>query len=152
MTTDAQTREQVREQVRALLTQGWSDRAIGQLPGMPSRHTVRRWRTSWDAEQNSAHTPEPPGAQPDAPPGADRLVLNLDGNLGEDLAILTDAGLDPQTAVALAVQLLADAHRAAWDYGDAPRGTLIEIRTHAAGAPGPDCAPRRTPPGTGLYA
>lgn len=153
MTTPAEpSREDLREQVRRLIAQGLSNRAIARRPGMPSRDTIGRWRRDLAAPAPTGATGSAPPATPAMPPGpagappvrqdpADvpvpawrTLTVCFEGDLREDLAILTSAGLTQQAAVALAVQLLADAYRSAWDYGHYARGTRPGVRVQITGA------------------
>lgn len=158
----AADREQLREQAHQLIAEGLSNRAIGARLGV-GKDTVRRWRTTDCATTHSGAPADAPPAAPDAPPlqaaratpppddaaaaapaalhGARRLTLALDDDLDEDLALLAAAGLGSAAAVARAVQLYADAVRSAWDYDDAPRGTLPRICAHATGAPTLHCTP-----------
>jgi hypothetical protein len=66
---------------------------------------------------------------------ANTLTLTITPDLRDDLAVLDEAGLDEAAAVAHAVQLLADAYRAAWDYEDVPRGTAPHIHITATAPP-----------------
>jgi hypothetical protein len=60
------------------------------------------------------------------------LTVRTTADFTDDLAVLTGTvqpdgkKLDRTAAVHRAVQLLADAYRRAWDYGDVPRGTAPE--------------------------
>jgi transposase-like protein len=152
----APARDELRRQVRELIGQGLSNRAIARHPGMPSRDTVRRWRTQAATAHSDTSPDAPPSAPPGpgpcattsepAPPGADQLTLDTDADLREDLAILAEAGHTPEHAVMYAVQLLADAYRTAWDYADVPRGTRPQVRTQITGTH-PVHTPHRTPGG-----
>lgn len=144
MATDtALARDEQRATVRHLIAQGLGNRAIARHPGTPSRDTVRRWRTEWETEQPPVplHAPPAPdtratGARQDVPPATpdpDRLTVQVDASLRDDLAVLAQAGVDAQAGIRLAVQLLADAYRTAWDYNQYDRGTRPYIRIEAVG-------------------
>lgn len=129
----AATRTRRRAKVRTLAEEGLSNRAIAKRVGV-GESTVRRWR----AADCAAAAPE--GAPDTAPPPADgpaTLAPPDDADFRDDLAVLAQAGLEPGTAVTLAVQLLADAYRSAWDYGDVPRGARprVHVITNGASAP-----------------
>ncbi|WP_333771003.1 hypothetical protein [Streptomyces sp. IBSBF 2435] len=60
------------------------------------------------------------------------MSLPLHPDLSDDLAVLAGAGLGEDAAAATAaVRLLADAYRAAWEYGDLPYGApgRVQITT-----------------------
>lgn len=104
-----------RDVARQLAGQGnLSKRRIAREVGV-SEATVRRWLRG-DAD-------------------ATTLTVPLTPDLRDDLAVLDEAGLDEAAAIAQAVQLLADAYRAAWDYDDVPRGTAPHITITATAPP-----------------
>lgn len=112
----AATRARRRAKARLLAEQGLSNRTIAKRVGV-SESTVRRWRAEDRAAECVTAAPEgaPPAAEQPAAP--DALTVPYDDALRDDMAVLTAAGLAPDAAVMLAVQLLADAYRTAWDYG-----------------------------------
>jgi hypothetical protein len=82
-------------------------------------------------------TPNVPPTTPDLPDGTPHgthtLTLWADTDLREDLAVLAETGLTPQTAVDYAVCLLADAYRSAWDHDHYDRGTRPRVRMQVLG-------------------
>ena len=69
----------------------------------------------------------------DAVPGPKNLTVRRTHDLADNLAVLTSAvqhdgsTTSATAAVHRAVQLLADAYRRAWDYGDVPDGTAPDV-------------------------
>lgn len=76
---------------------------------------------------------EPPAPEPapPAPTGAplpdDWLAIGLDDDLRDHLAVLQSTGRTLTAAIRDSIELLADAHRDAWDYEECPRGTAPRI-------------------------
>lgn len=137
-----------RDVAMRLLAEGVSNRETARRVGV-TETTVRRWRKQVapdappdlrnDAPSDAhpshddapATHPEPPAAQTpatrdDAP--RDVLVLDLDPDLRDDLAVLAEAGLTAQQAVALAVHFVAFGVNDAWDHQVCPRGILPTMR------------------------
>lgn len=62
-----------------------------------------------------------------------KLAIRRREDLDADMAVITGAvqrdgtHLDQTAAVYLAVALLADSYRRAWDYGDVPDGTAPDV-------------------------
>lgn len=80
------------------------------------------------AAQYDAPLPAPPGAGPATPRAGGMLPVALDSDGVRHLALLAEAGHNPQDAVALGLALLADAYERAWRRGYYPRGTPPRIR------------------------
>lgn len=116
----AATRAKQRAKAHRLAEQGVSAKATAKRVGV-SESTVRRWRAADRA----------------AAPAEQLLTVVLDDDLHDHLKVLAEGGHDAQTAVATALELIADAYRCAWDYGTYERGTAPEIRVRIKGDPLP---------------
>ncbi|MYX36742.1 MULTISPECIES: hypothetical protein [unclassified Streptomyces] len=81
-------------------------------------------------------------AHPTPPPvGRNASVRIVDEDTRDDLAILMRPGGTASDAIRAAIRHMADAYRAAWDYGDVPDGTapcIISVRyARPDGTPAP---------------
>lgn len=126
MTQAARARQ--RATVRRLAAGDLSNRAIARKVGV-SESTVRRWRTD-DAPRDAG------GAAPVTQAGAPchaPLVVPVDADMADHLAVLAEAGHDVHDAVRACVELVADAYRYAWDYGLYLRGVPPEFRVRVRG-------------------
>lgn len=119
----AATRAKQRARALQLAGQGTSSKAVAKRVGV-SESTVRRWRAAERAEQDGATGTEP---------AEQLLTVALDDDLRDHLAVLAEGGHDAQAAVAMALELIADSYRSAWDYGTYERGTPPEIRVRVKG-------------------
>lgn len=148
-------REKLRADVRHLVDQGLSNRAIAsRLP--VSKDSVARWRKEWSTPMSQETAPEAtpdappaeppaPDHEPDAPPeqpaqASDpaRLTVPLDDAMRRNLALLAAVGMSERDAVAESLKFVADGIRIAWRTGVVPRGALPQLHVSAY--------PTRTPP------
>jgi hypothetical protein len=71
-----------------------------------------------------------------------RLSVRLDDDLSDDLATVTRTGVTASDAVRLALALLANTYRCAWDHGDVPDDQaprILGVRYATAdGTPAPE--------------
>lgn len=110
--TAAATHDARRVEVRQLAGQGMSNRAVARRVGV-SEATVRRWRRD-DADETH-----------------DAISVVLDDDLHDDLNVLAEVGMFADAAIRFTVQLVADAVRSAWDYGDVARGAPLCVKATA---------------------
>jgi hypothetical protein len=61
------------------------------------------------------------------PPVGRNMTVRTTPDMHDDLAVLLTPGGDLSAIVRTALRNMADAYRAAWDYGDVPPGTAPRI-------------------------
>ncbi|MEU9641503.1 helix-turn-helix domain-containing protein [Streptomyces sp. NPDC048188] len=108
-----------RTRVRHLADQGLSLREIAAELGV-SKDTVARDLAVARQADAADRTPD---ATPDSGSATDETRLNMavTPRMTDDFAVLADAGLPREVAVAYAVELLANTYRHAWMKGLTPR-------------------------------
>ncbi|MDX3400075.1 hypothetical protein [Streptomyces sp. ME01-18h] len=126
-----------RIRVRRLADQGRSLREIAAAVGV-SKDTVAR---DLAVARQADGTDRTPDATPDSGSATGetaRLDMPLTDRMTDDFAVLADAGLPREVAVAYAVELLANTYRHAWMKGLTPRRvrpTITRIVVQPEGEP-----------------